>query len=407
MKILQINAYCGYGSTGRIVMDIVNAISKENKENKSYVIYGFFRNEYQNAIKILPGDGLFTVKSKILLPRITGISGYSRRFATKRALKVIDEIKPDIIHLHNIHGEYIHCGILFDYLKKKKIPVVWTLHDCWSFTGRCSYFDYVRCEKWKTGCYSCDNRNTYPITYFFDFSAQLWKRKKSTFQGVQNLTIVTPSYWLASLVDESFLRDYNTVVIHNGVDTSVFRKKESNDLVQKYNLESKKIILGVANAWSPRKGLKYFIELSEKLPDQYQIVLIGLNDTQLNSMPNNIIGMKRTDSIEELASWYSVAYAYVNPTLEDNYPTTNIEAQSCETPVITFATGGSPESVQYGIVVKEKSSDALLRAIIELEDIEKPMMRTDVYSREYCANQYLKLYESILRLSEGSSKYEI
>lgn len=406
MRILQINAFCGYGSTGRIVMDIVNAINKENKENKAYVIYGFFRNKYQNAIKILPGEGQFTVKSKILFPRITGINGYSRRWATKKVLKVIDEIKPDIIHLHNIHGEYIHCSILFEYIKKKKIPVVWTLHDCWSFTGRCSYFDYVGCEKWKTGCYSCENKNTYPVTYFFDFSSQLWRKKKSTFQGVQNLTIVTPSQWLASLVSESFLHDYSTVVIHNGVDLSAFRKKESNGFLQKYNLESKRIVLGVANAWSPRKGLKYFIELSEKLPEQYQIVLIGLSNAQLDSIPNKIIGMKRTDSIEDLVNWYSAAYVYVNPTLEDNYPTTNIEAQACETPVITFATGGSPESIQYGIVVEEKNSDALLRAIMEIDNLEKPALSTDIYSREYCSNQYMKLYESILRPSEGSSNYE-
>lgn len=400
MKVLQINAYCGYGSTGRIVMDIVNAT---NKDNEAYVMYGFFKNEYKNAKKILHGDGLLTVKRKILISRVTGISGYSRYFATKKALKWIDKINPDIIHLHNIHGEYIHCGVLFDYLKKRNIPVIWTLHDCWPITGRCSYFDYVKCEKWKTGCYSCDNRKTYPITYFFDFSKQLWRRKKSTFEGVKNLTIVTPSYWLASLVEASFLQEYPTTVIHNGVDIEVFKKRyDTIDLIQKYNLNSKKVILGVANAWSPRKGLKYFNELSELLSEEYQIVLIGLNDVQLQSLPSKIIGLKRTDSIDELAKWYSLAYVYVNPTLEDNYPTTNVEAQSCKTPVITFATGGSPESVQCGIIVKEKSAKALLKAIIEIDAIEKKDIQTEVYSKAYSANEYLQLYEKVLDFQGGS-----
>lgn len=395
MRILQINAYCGYGSTGRIVMDIVNSLTPEND---AYVMYGFFKSEYQNAIKILPGYGWFTVKRKILMPRITGISGFSRYSATKKAMKLIDQCKPDVIHLHNIHGEYIHCGVLFNYLKKNNIPVVWTLHDCWAFTGRCSYFDYAKCEKWKKGCFSCKNRKVYPITYLFDFSRMLWKRKKTTFQGVNNLTIVTPSNWLASKVKESFLGKYPITVIHNGVDTNAFVKQNDiSSILNKYHLNNKKILLGVASAWSQRKGLSFFIELSHKLPEEYRIVLIGLSEKQIADLPHSIIGIKRTDSIQELAQWYSAATAFINPTLEDNYPTTNVEAQACGTPVITFRTGGSPESIQYGFITERKDSDSILDAINLLNSSESKTIDRSVYSREHSALQYISLYTDIIQ----------
>lgn len=399
MKILQINAFCGFGSTGKIAVDIAQSLPKEDE---CYIAYGYFGTDYKKNYKILNDNICNSFKFKLLCNRLRGTTGYTNGKETERFLKWVENYNPDIIHLHNIHDDYIHINKLFSFIKLKNIPVVWTLHDCWPFTGRCAYFEYNNCFKWKKGCFDCKYKDVYPISYFRDTSKKEWLRKKSIFSGVRNLKIVTPSNWLGQYVKQSFLGEYDVSIIHNCIDTSKFQYNPNcGYLRDKYNLSNKKIILGVANSWSYRKGLIYFLQLSEMLSESCCIILIGLNDRQISQISksyNNIIGLGRTESIQELVDWYSIADVYVNPTLEDNYPTTNLEAQACGTPLITFNTGGSPESLKYGLVVEERDVTHLKLAIDHFISYKDP--RSDLaryFSKEIFVLQYYRLYKEILK----------
>ncbi|PJN80969.1 hypothetical protein CWE04_06000 [Thomasclavelia cocleata] len=240
----------------------------------------------------------------------------------------------------------MNIEILFKYLKDHpEIKKIWTLHDCWAFTGHCAYYTYAKCDKWQICCnVKCPNKWEYPKTLFSNIESN-FNKKKEVFSGIENMILITPSKWLKSEVEKSYLKNYQVEVINNGVDTNVF-KPTSSDIKKQYNIENKRVILGVASVWDKRKGLDTFIELSKQLNSEYQIVLIGLNKKQIKILPKNIIGISRTENIQELVKWYSVAEVFFNPTLEDNYPTVNLEAIACGTPVITFDIGGSPESAK-------------------------------------------------------------
>lgn len=398
MKVLQINTvYKNGGSTGRIVYDISQLLKKEGIE--SYVGFGY---EYQKT----DDAGTFRMESipelkwSILKTRIFARHGFYNKRQTKKLIRWIDAIQPDIIHLHNLHNHYLNVEILFNYLKKKDIPVVWTLHDCWPFTGWCAYFDYSGCDRWKTGCGNCPSLHDYPKTLFWDRSADNFHDKKRIFTGVNNLTIVTPSEWLHDLAKQSFLGNYNMKVINNGVDLTRFWPGDS----LKTHSGSFKI-LGVADKWGRRKGLKYFLELRDRLPkEEYGITLIGLSEEQIAHLPEGIVGVRRTDSVEELAEYYRNADVFVNPTLEDNFPTTNLEALACGTPVITFETGGSPETLteKTGIAVKKGNIDELEAAIRSLKEhpltsrdcCERAAKRFDKYSKY---REYITLYKELAR----------
>lgn len=366
MKIVQVNTVCGTGSTGKITADLYRIASNENID--AYVAYGRGNAPADiSGCKIgNPLDFGFHVLTNFFL----GKSGFGSKSVTKRFLNWLDDIKPDILHLHNLHGFYIHVGMLFEYIKSHDIPVVWTLHDCWPFTGQCAYFDYAGCSKWKTACFDCPiYRSDYPYSLFRDNSRQNYIMKKAAFTGVKNLTIVTPSNWLADIVKQSYLRQYPVKVIPNGINLSIF-KPTSTVVIP----GDKKIILGVASIWNRRKGLTYFFQLADMLASPYHIALIGVNKKQQNLIyqkyGNHITALTQTANQEELAMWYSRAFAYVNPTLEDNFPTTNLEALACGTPVITFNTGGSPESIteQCGIVVEKGNIEKLKEAILSLKE---------------------------------------
>ena len=382
----MINAVCGIRSTGRICTDL--AIALENQGYEVKIAYGreCVPEQFQKyAVRI--GSDL-DIKLHGIKARVLDGAGFGSKHATNKFIKWVKEYDPDVIHLHNIHGYYINVDVLFNYLKTCGKKIIWTLHDCWSFTGHCVYFDYVSCEKWKTGCYHCVQKYAYPSCIGLDKSKSRFEQKKNIFTGVPNLTLVTPSKWLAGLIQQSFMNEYPVEVIYNGVDVSVFKPTKSN-LREKYNLGNKKIVLGVAAIWDKRKGLESFIELSEILPEEYQVVLVGLSEKQIERIPDNIIGITRTDSTQELAALYTIADVFVNPTLEDNYPTTNIEAISCGTPVITYKTGGSVESAQmYGIVV-DKSVKSLLDAIENIASIEPQEVDID---NSNTVENYLRLY---------------
>lgn len=335
MKIVQINTFSNK-STGTIMMNIHNKLKEE--EIESYVVWGRGRKA-QDSAEIYMNDkigiywhGLYT--------RFTDKAGFASKRATRKLIKKLDKIKPDIIHLHNIHGYYINIEILFNYIKKNNIKVVWTLHDCWAFTGHCSHFELIGCKKWKECCNCCEQKSKYPKS-FVDNSNWNYQRKKELFTGL-NMTIVTPSKWLANLVKQSFLKQYEVKVINNGIDTNIFKPRKS-DFRKKFNIEDKKIILGVASDWTKEKGLYDFYKLSKKLDDDVKIVLVGLNKRQVKEIPNNIIGIERTENAQQLAEIYTTADIYFNPTYADNFPTTNLEALACGTPVFTYNTGGSIE----------------------------------------------------------------
>ena len=364
MKVLQINSVCGRGSTGRIVLDIHNALIEQG--HKSLVAYG--REPAigcENAIRIgtkkdIYAHGLYT--------RIFDKHGLGSQKATRQFIKNIEAESPDIIHLHNIHGYYLNYEILFRFLKNFGKPVIWTFHDCWPFTGHCAYFTYAGCERWQKVCHDCPQKRSYPGSLVFDNSRRNFERKREAFTGVKDLTIVTPSKWLAGLVKQSFLSEYETVVISNGIDTTVFRPVPS-DFKSRHAIEDKFMILGVANVWDQRKGLKYFLELADILENDEIIVLVGLTKKQVESLPANIIGITRTNNIQELVEIYSAADVFVNPTLEDNYPTVNLEAQACGTYVVTFDSGGTRETIidsSHGTVCGEKTTQALRNLLNDL-----------------------------------------
>lgn len=356
MKVFQINTVCGVGSTGRIATDLYHVLKSEG--HSCCIAYG--RGTAPKEVDSFKIDSTADVYIHTFLSRITDREGLFSKNATRRLLKKIQDYDPDIIHLHNIHGHYLNYPMLFRFLKNYGRPVVWTLHDCWAFTGHCAYFDYVGCQRWQSGCHNCPQLRSYPQSYGIDHSRENFSMKKELFTGLEQLHIVTPSQWLADLVKKSFLKEYPVTVIHNGIDTTVFKPTESN-FRKRYGLEHKKIILGVASPWTARKGLQDFIKLSSMISDEWKIVLVGLSKKQLASLPPSILGIERTNNTKELAQIYTAANVFFNPTYEDNYPTTNLEAIACGTPVVTYDTGGSPESAgecKGAVVEKGNISDA-------------------------------------------------
>lgn len=365
MKVLMINSVCGIGSTGRICTDLATKLESEGH----IVKIGYGRKDYvpeqykKYSVKI---GTKYDVILHALMSRMTDKSGFYSERATRIFLEWANDFDPDILWLHNIHGYYINVEMLFDWIKKRPDMVVkWTLHDCWAFTGHCSHFSYAKCDKWKVNCSNCIQKKEYPASIFIDNSFSNFFRKRDAFTGVKNMTLITPSRWLAGLVKQSFLKDYRIEVIYNNIDENIFKPRESN-FREEYNLIDKKIILGVANIWNKRKGLDDFIKLSRIIDDTYKIVLVGLNDKQIKCLPKNIVGIKRTNSTYELAGLYTAADVFVNPTYEDNYPTVNLEAKACGTPVITYRTGGSVESVPDENVVEVGDVEGLLKKIKQL-----------------------------------------
>ena len=402
MRIVQINGGAK-GSTGKIMMGIaevaraqghevmcaspITTTNRDAGEDCGYYRIGTFNSRRVN----------------VALARITGFNGCFAWFETYKLLKKIDEFKPDIIHLHNLHDSYINLPMLFSYIKKHNVPTVWTLHDCWSFTGQCPYFTIAKCDRWKAGCHNCPQYKEYPAS-LYDNTKKMWQLKKKWFTGVKNMTIVTPSEWLAGLARESYLKQYPIEVINNGIDLNVFKPTHSNFRKQYGIPGDKYIVLGVSFAWGYRKGLDCFVEMAEKLGEQYQIVLVGTDDEIDKNLPHNIISIHRTQNQKELAEIYSAADVFVMPTREENYPTVNMEAIACGTPVVTFDTGGSPEMLddKTGIVVEANDIEATKKAIKDI--CEKKRCNDEEYIVAYSKNfdmkkrfaEYIELYANVL-----------
>lgn len=395
MKVLQINSVCGTGSTGRIATDIHHLLTKSGHE--SAIAYG--RGDAKNCNWTIKIGRNKDVLLHIVKTRLLDRHGFGSKKATEIFVKKVRDFNPDIIHLHNIHGYYLHIGVLFDFLKDFNKPVVWTLHDCWPFSGHSAFIDKPVEEK---AIASFSDLRKYPKSLFINNSRKNLKEKKRIFSGVDNLTIVTPSKWLAELVEESFLKQYPVKIINNGIDLDIF-KPVQGDFRKRNNIEDKFMILGVANIWEERKGLKYFLDLAGMLGDDSVIVLVGVSEKQKAKLPKNIIGITRTNNAQELVGIYSTADVFVNPTLEDNFPTTNIEALACGTPVITFDTGGSGESVGDGCgrVVPRGNLNQLLDAIKDIKAHGKAKFEKQCIRHvQKHFNKYDKYQEYILLYGE-------
>ena len=403
MKIVQINMVHN-SSTGKIMIQIARTAREKGYEAHTFSVPGF-SVRHPEARPEIPGHtylgtpfehGLHYVLGKNL-----GLNGYFSVFTTAALIRRLKIIQPDIIHLHNIHNWCLNLPMLMSYVKKSGAKVVWTLHDCWSFTGQCPYFDMVQCERWKTGCHDCPQCGAYPESRV-DHSAMMYRKKQKWFLNMKDATLVTPSNWLADLARQSFMGCYPVKVIHNGIDLEVFRPVES-DFRAKYGLEDKIVLLGVAFGWGKRKGLDVFLELAGRLDEKYRIVLVGTSEELDSRLPANIISIHNTDNQQQLAQIYTAADILLNPTREENFPTVNLEAMACGTPVITFRTGGSPEMLDEtsGMVVAKNDIDGMLQAIdavladpdITPESCRKRAMDFDMNHR---FAEYVSLYENLM-----------
>lgn len=400
MKVLQINSVCGIRSTGRICTDIAEVLRERGDE----CVIAFGREQVPEKYKdISYRIGSDTdVKLHALCSRIFDSAGFHSKSATRKLLKYIDEYAPDVIHLHNIHGYYVNIEMLFDYIKSKKIPVVWTLHDCWAFTGHCSHYSAVGCDKWRTVCENCPQKKEYPKSIFLDRSKNNYLRKKEIFCGVPNMTIVTPSEWLADEVRSSFLGEYRVKVINNGIDLETFNPVESN-FREKYGLEDKKLLLGVATAWGERKGLDRFISLADMLGDGYRVVLVGLTEEQISALPENILGIARTNSPRELAEIYTAADICLSLSYEETMGLTVIEANACGTTAAVFDKTALPELIDgnNGIILRDTDLEAVADEIRALDasrfTAESCVASAKKYEKKKKYEEYFELYKEMLK----------
>lgn len=400
MNVIEINS-CNFGSTGNIALQIAEAARKNGMT--VYTACPKSRDNQKKTVEnqIFIGNRI-SRNIHLKLAKLTGLNGCFSVFSTIFFLRKLKKIKIDLIHLHNLHNCYINLPLLFRFIKKHNLKTVWTLHDCWAFTGHCPHFTLAKCDRWKNGCGVCPQYKRYPGAYI-DRTGQMFKKKKRWFTGVKDMTLVTPSQWLCDLVKQSFLKDYPVKVINNGINLNVFKPTES-DFREKHLIDAeKKLLLGVSFGWSERKGLDVFIELAKRLSDEkYRIALVGADERTDSVLPENIIAVSRTQNQKELAEIYTAADLFINPTREENYPTVNMESLACGTPVLTFNTGGSSEipDESCGSSVTCDDLDMLIKEINRI-------CESAPYSKAACINraqsfnmtdrftEYINLYEKV------------
>lgn len=394
MKVLQINTF-GNLSTGKIAVDIYRTLRAHGCEGA----VAFARNEVPGDVPSFKIGNPLSVYTDGVFTRLTDKAGHYSKGATEKLIKQIKEYDPDIIHLHNLHGYYINVPMLFDYLKDAGKPVVWTLHDCWAYTGHCCYYSMAGCEKWKThGCSKCPQKKAYPASIFKDNSSKNFSEKNQMFHSVKNLHLVCVSKWLDNELKASFLKDIPSIVIYNGIDTSVFKPSSGNFRI-KYNVGDKRIVLGVASTWDTRKGLADFIELSKILDERYKIVLVGLNDKQKASLPDNMIGIGRTDGPKELAEIYSASNVLFNASVEETFGLPNVESLACGTPVVAYNCTGIPETMTEndGYIVEPHDLKNVALKIGEICDAGKRIEVSSFrFPKDKTYEAYMKLYEELV-----------
>ncbi len=392
MKILMINVVCGIKSTGRICTDLAQSLEKQGHEVK--IAYG--REEVPEqlqhfAVQIGSQQDVYAHVARAMLSDGVGLGS---KFVTKKFIQWVKEFDPDIIHLHNLHGYYIHVPTLFAYLKTANKKVIWTLHDMWPFTGHSPACDQANCEKWRIGCGGCPMMKEYPKS-FTDFSARNFRWKKDAFLGLPDMTLVSPSNWLAGLTEQSFMGGYPVRVIPNGIDTGAFSPVDT-DFKARHGLQGKNIILGIAGNWhDTRKGFPDFMALAKKLSEDYHIVMVGIPEDLKQQLPENVLGIPKTHSVQELAEVYSAADVLLNPTYSDNFPTVNLESLCCGTPVLTYRTGGSPEPIRegWGAVVEQGNLEQVLELLPSVCEMKSDAaLAQQLFSKERAIGEYSALY---------------
>lgn len=396
-KVLQICVEGNTGSTGTIAESIGKIALNSGWE--SYIAFGRFPRESNS--KLIKIGNYWDIFLHGIETRIFDRHGLGSRGATKKLIKEIIQIAPDVIHLHHLHGYYINIEILFKFLSENNIPVVWTFHDCWSITGHCTYFDYIGCDKWKTECNNCPQMKEYPASIFIDRSKKNFYLKKSLFNSVDNLTVVSVSNWLNDIVGKSFMRKLSRKVIYNGVDVELFKPSSSNNIKEKFSIESKFLIFGLATTWSKRKGLDDFIKLSKNIDENAIIILVGLNAAQIKTLPKNIIGLQRTENVQELVDLYVASDVFLNLSVEETFGLTTAEALSCGTPAIVYDATASPELIDNhtGIIVEKKNIQSLLVAIEEIKKNGKS------FYTEHCRSRAVKYFDKNIRFKEYFDLY--
>ncbi len=402
LKVLYINTLCGYGSTGKISEELAQSVVLQGGE--SLICYG--RRNYSGEVPSYKISSEFESKINGAMQRIFDNEGLGLPFSAFRLIKKIKEFQPNIIHLNNLHGNYLNYKILFNFLKTTNIKVVWTLHDCWSFTGHCTHFDCFGCDKWKTQCEHCQNKNCYPKRYGFDNSIKQYKLKRKLFNSLDGsqMVIVSPSKWLDNLVGQSFLKNVKHLLIYNGIDISNFSVVDNHTFDGAID-RSKKIVLAVASAWSLKKGFYDILKISDKLSDEYVIVIAGVDDTLKKEIKNkNVVIVNRTETQAQLAELYSLANVFINPTYEDNFPTVNLEALACGCPVITYKTGGSVEVITdfNGQVIEKGNVNQMIEKIVEVcsKTYDKAKLIEDAknkFDKKLMIKGYLEVYKAIIR----------
>lgn len=406
-KLLQINPVLRINtSTGRIMQEIGELAMQNGWE--SYIAYSRGRDGVKSCkSEIIPIGGKWSVMWHGIMTRFFDRHGLASSGATYRFINQIEKIKPDIIHIHNLHGYFLNYSILFRYLSHCGIPVVWTIHDCWLYTGHCYYYSYVKCNKWQTECRRCTQKKRFPASFLFDRSHKNFIDKKNAFTSIpyDKLTIVPVSKWIESELRKSFLQHYKIHVIHNGIDLNIFKIYPEQNIKKKYGLQKKRILLGVASIWSEEKGLYDFIKLADFLSEDEIIVLVGIKAEQEKLLPNNILGISRTENIRQLAELYSAADSFVNPTWQDNYPTVNMESIACGTPVVTYQTGGSVEVItdKTGFIVEQGDIEGIVNAIRHIARRGKQYYSVQCrdyalkhFNKEERYKEYLDLYEKLI-----------
>lgn len=391
MKLLQINVTANSGSTGKIAEAIGQLAISRGWE--SWIAYG--RGTPQSESRLIRIGNDWDMRWHGVETRLFDNHGLASRHTTRKFIRKIMEINPDIIHLHNIHGYFINYPLLFRFLREWGGPVVWTWHDIWPMTGHCAFFGKDQCDKWKTACHECKRKTVYPASLLNNRSSRNFEDKRRAFSGMKDLTIVLVSDWLNEMRKDSFLKDTHGVVIHNGIDLDMFSPEPVPSKEKGY-------VLAVANVWTSEKGWDDIMSLRKILADDIDIIMVGLNDKQMANLPNGIKGLRRTQNLNELRSLYSNAIAFINPTWGDNFPTTNIEALACGTPVITYRTGGSPEAIDSntGIVVEQGDVQGLKKAI------ETIRTSSDRFTPELCRARAEKYFNKDDRFEEYFELYE-
>ena len=393
MKVLQINSF-GNLSTGKIAVDIYRTLKAHGSDG----VVAFARNDIPSDVPSIRIGSSFSIYTDGVRTRFSDKAGHYSKGATKKLIKSIREYDPDIIHLHNLHGYYINVPMLFAFIKEFGKPVVWTLHDCWAYTGHCCYYSMTGCEKWKTGCGECPQLSAYPSSLSKDNSRNNYEEKKALFHSVPNLHLVCVSEWLNNELKKSFLNDIPSRVIYNGIDTSIFKPTDGG-FRKKYGLEDKRIVLGVASTWDTRKGLNDFIKLARLLDDRYKIVLVGLNDKEKASLPDSVLGIGRTDGPKELAEIYTSSDVLFNASVEETFGLPNVEALACGTPVVAYDCTGIPETLgeNDGYIVKPHDLNAVIEKI---DKICEEKIRIDVstfrFKKEESYEEYMKLYGELI-----------